>query len=161
MARGEFLNARLLGRIADSPLSLTVVYPPAGPVATGVAPVPLPVSPLTGPAPETTIVYADLTSDTVDPVTIPCLWYDRHSISADQFTINSIGWRSDADALAVVAISEAAEDAADPNGDTIFSAALRVEHLGHHYRVLDWEPVGRGFSVPVTYYVWLAGAKKQ
>lgn len=161
---GDRLDARMLARIAESPLTLTVVYP-ARSSPTASSPSAAPVSPLGPVRQQQTVVYDDPTSATRDPVTVSCLWYDRHQVGANtsygEWRTNQIGWLTDADVLAVVAMDTILLDPDDPQGVSIFTGALRVEHLGRHYRVLDWTPIGRGFAVPKTCYVWMSGAKSQ
>jgi hypothetical protein len=166
MTRGERLDARLRRLVETSPHELTVVYPPVQRTATGVSPGTAPLSPLTGRPPDA-VVFEDEPTPSQASVTVPCLWYDSFTsvtsaLSADQIKINRIGWHAGASTLACVLIDDAAVDATDASGLTVFDAASHVEHRGHRYRILAWEPVSRGWSEhPLVYWVWLAGAKRQ
>ena len=162
MPRGDFLEGRLLARIKESSLSLSVHYPPARPAATGASPGAAPLSPLTGPRP-TTSVYPGPETPSKPSKTLKCLWYPSTDFLPHRlrFTPNGTGWAANADAFAQVMVSEAALDPDDPFGDTVFTACERVEYQGHRYRVLAVQPVSAGHRQPATMYVWLVGAQKQ
>lgn len=162
MARGDILQARLLARITEGGLELTVHYPPDRPAATGTSPGTAPISPLTGPRPAQQ-VFPAATTPSKPALTVPCLWYPSVALLPRSMIVNpaSVGWMAEADGFAQVKVSDCALDPADPYGDTVFTAAEVVEHSGHRFRVLLVQPVSAGHRVPVTYYVWLAGAAKQ
>ena len=154
MAKGDNLVKRLLARIHESGLQLTVHYPEVRPVATGTTPSATgPVSPLTGPTPSTTVFPTAVTPEK-DPVTIDCLWLDSYvgvgGTAADAIITNRVGWVAGATALARVDIADAALEPDNYAGDTIFTAADHVEFQGRRYKVLAVEPVAASFRPPAT-----------
>lgn len=165
MARGDNLSLRLLARIDESDLELTVSYPPPRPAVVATSPGAAPQSPLTGARP-TQVVFPTPATPAKPPVTMRCLWYDatrsvNTAVSADRRVMSAVGWVAGADALAQVKVADAALDPADYLGKTAFSGAEAVTFGGHRYRVLGTQPVGAGHRRPTTYYVWLQGAEAQ
>lgn len=165
MPNAKMVKQRLLQRIAQSEHALTVVYPPGKPAAIGVSPGTGPVSPLTGPT-QTLQAIATPPTPAKPSVTVQCLWYDAFlggvgQLNQARVDVGPVGWVQGAECLARVDIQDAAIDAQDPSGNTIFTGADYVTHFGHHYRVMSVIPVGAGFIQPYTYYVWLQGATKQ
>lgn len=154
----------LLARIAESEVQLSVHYAPARPPAAGSSPsATRPANPLTG-----TIAPPKAIQPALEPakpaVTMNCLWLDTASVG--ELTRGAThqdekGWLRGADALARVAISDAAVDPDQPNGATVFDDCEHVERDGRRFRVLKVEPVGPSFAAPCTYSVWLTGAVKQ
>lgn len=162
MARGDVLNARLLERIATSELSLTVQYPAARATASGSSPGPAPVNPLTGTNPAPTVFPAAVTP-AKPAVTLKCLWLDVTTqipapLNKEARVIEAVGWIDGLQAVARVAVSDAAIDATDPLGDTVFTDCLKVVFQGHDYKVLTVKPLSASFRMPVTYYVGLTSA---
>ena len=159
------INAAVVQRIRDSGLQLTVVYPPARAAATGTAPGPSPVSPLTGPAPAYEVIDAAPTPAKAS-VTVACLWLDA-SVGVDstlhQNRVSQLDgvWLEGAQARARVVVADVLETATDAYGDTIFTGCDHVLYQGHRYKVLSVQPVGASFAPPATLYVWLVGASKQ
>lgn len=155
---GQAASAGVLARIKSSAHTITVTYPPVRvAVTTGDPSVP-PLAPLTGPAKVEAVRPATTTS--VKPaVTINCLWYDNSSAvlnaPKERRVFEPVGWRQDAQALARVAVSDAALDAAKPYDGTIFDACDTVQHFGQVYRVLQVTQAENGSNLPATYYVWL------
>lgn len=163
--RGDNIRRSVLARIRDSGLTLSVVYPPTRPAATGASPASAPLSPFTGPVPTTVVVTTDPTP-AKPSVSLKCLWLDTYgsvvqAVNADRIRTLNVGWMEGATALARVAVDDAALDPTKPLGDTVFTGAERVEFSGSRFRVLNVQPVGASFYAPYTYYVWLIGAVKQ
>jgi hypothetical protein len=121
------------------------------------------VSPLTGPAPTTT-VFPTAPTPVKPSVTVDCLWLDSYVSVAgtpvDAIVTGRVGWVQGATALARVAVADAALDPDNYAGDTIFTAADHVEFQGRRYKVIAVEPVAASFRLPVSYHVWLAGGNK-
>jgi hypothetical protein len=164
----ENLKRRLLARIDDSALALTVHYAPARPSATptgGTATAPL--NPLTGAPPTHTLVQGAAPAPAAPPVTMPCLWLDvaaarNATLDEDRVRMNMLaGWAATATAQARVAVRDAALDPDAPWGGTVFDGAAYVEAQGRRYRVLGVEPIGASFADAYTYAVWLQGATLQ
>lgn len=162
------VSAGIRKRITSSGLILTVQYPPAKVPVTTIVPSPSgPVNPLSGPRPvQKAVEVATLPSR--PPVTIPCLWMSLRSSTSQTMAgmeairkLDPIGWVEGSEALARVLVSDAARDASDPYGDTVFTDCEAVLFAGHRYRVLGVHPASASFRVPDTYVVWLSGAAKQ
>jgi len=166
MAKGDLVRTRILKRIEDSPLTITVNYPPARTPVTGASPATAPSSPLTD-DPETHAAIATAPTPGKPAVTLRCIWVDGFgtSVGTDSklfgLDIGATGWVAGADALARVSVVDAAVLATDPYGDTVFTDAEYVGFKTRRYRVLSVHPVGASFVEPYTYYVWLKGAAKQ
>lgn len=159
----DVIDAAVIARIQSSPLTITLVYAAASTVPTGAAPAAAPANPLTGAQEAVVIDPAAATETTED---LACLWMDvatgaelsdRTNPEAIRFA--QVGWVAEATALARVLVSEAALDTTNPYKGTKFDKAVRVEHFGQRYRVLQVVPFGSGSKLPVTYHVWLVGNK--
>ncbi len=159
------LKRQITRRIANSGLSLTVNYPAVRAAATGTAPGAAPAGPLTGPIVTNVVVVTDPTPSQA-PVTLDCLWLSSYtsvtsSVAKDAIDYLKPAWVEGATALATVTIEDAALDATQPYGDTVFTGCSYVEHLGLRYTVLSVQPMGPSFAPPYVYYVWVTGAAKQ
>lgn len=155
------MNAAILARIGNSAQSLEVRYPPVRAVVVTTT---TPLSPLTGgPHAPALIPVAPVASQ--PPKTMPCLWLDVANTTRlvplrVATRVENAGFVMEAKALARVAVQDGALDPDDPYAGTVFDACEDVVFQGKHYRVLQIDPVGHSFAVPVTYSVWLAGASK-
>lgn len=161
--RADILRRRLEARVRSSPHRLTVHYPAIRPVVPAApAPITAPVNPLTGPAPVQTVTPATPTPQK-PAVTLTCLWLDSYGGTTNithEYRVGRVGWLATADALARVLVADAALDVTQPWGETVFDGAEAVEFNGRRYRVLGVQPVSGSFTVPLTYYVWLAGTAR-
>lgn len=156
------LNSKLIKRIEDSGLTLSVVYPAARQVVTGVAPGAAPINPLTGSS--TPTVFPAQAIPSKPAVTLKCLWYDLPSglslATGDEKRDHiSIGVVEGATALARVLVKEAATDKAKPYGITVFSDAEEVNYQGLRFEIIQVTPMGSGRGLPVSYHCWLKGTK--
>lgn len=161
----DYVDAAVVARIKASPLQLTLVYPPALPTAAGVSPGTAPLSPLTGEPDALEVVLTDAAPVSASE-TINCLWLDiatggelTDRLSNEAIRYRSLGWISEATAVARVLVSDVALDSTNPYTGTKFDKVERVEHFNQRYRVLQVVPFGSGSKVPVTYHVWLVGNK--
>lgn len=158
---GERARERMLKRIRASAHELSVVYPPLRVAASGVAPAPAVLAPLTGPRQPQALIPPDPPEPTKPPVEgIKCLWYDVHTITAftdvlDRRQYGTAGWRQGAHALACVAVEDTAVDSTKPYGATVFDDCEAVVHAENTYRVLELERYNAGDAVPYSYYLWL------
>jgi hypothetical protein len=165
MITARVVKVNMEARIAGSGLTLTVVYPPARPAATGSVPGTALVNPLTGPAPATVVVAPTPVPARVT-ATLKCLWLAVYGSVLSAVQIDKIekvrpGLVPGATALATVAVKDAAVDVTQPHGDTVFTGASHVEFRGERYSILSVEPVGPAFADPYVYYVWVTGSTKQ
>lgn len=164
MARGDLLDRQLAARINASALELTIVYPPLRVAAPAPVVGAMPVSPLTGPKPTTSVVPAVVTPS-APPKTLKCLWLDvtvptaAGDAARERLKQNTVGLVEGATVLARVLVADSALDATKPFGKTAFDACEAVEFYGKRYRVLRVDRIGRSFAKPLTYAVWLAGSQ--
>lgn len=159
------INQKVKARIEQSGLTLTVVYPPVRPVASGASPGTLPVNPLTGPAPADGVFITDPAGFQAT-VTLKCLWLDaltgREATDVVHTEVRNplqAGWAAGATAMARVLVEEAALDATNPYAGTKLDAADHVEFRGARFRIMQITPVGASFGPPTTYHVWLVGER--
>lgn len=154
------IHARVTKRIDESELTLTVVYPPVRPVASGTSPGTAPVNPLSGPA-TTEVVFPTDPTGYKASVTMPCLWLD--ALSSSRTGIRSAvqtGWLEGATAMARVLARDCAVDVTNAEAGTVFDAADHVVFNGTRYRVLQTTPIGASFGMPISYHVWLLGIRR-
>ena len=156
------INAKLTKRIEDSGLTLSVVYPAARQVVTGVAPGAAPVNPLTGSS--TPTVFPAEPIPIKPAVTLKCLWYDLPSglslSTGDEKRDHlQIGYVEGATALARVLVKEAAIDVDKPYGTNVFSDAEEVNYQGLKFEIVQVTPMGSGRGLPISYHCWLKGTK--
>ena len=163
MPNSANVNARILSRIENAGTTLDIVYPATRPIATGIAPGPAPVSPLTGPATVQHVFSGDVTPGQ-SSITIKCLWHDlattnelRDRVGQEAYEFKQLGWVRDATALARVMVSEAALDTTNPYAGTKLDAADHVVYKTRRFRVLQVSVMGSSVGSPVSYYVWLTG----
>ena len=159
------LQTRLIKRIENSGLNVTVHYPPVRDVAAGSSPGAAPVNPLTGDTTPAGVFPTDPVGY-LPTVTLKCLWMD--ALTGREATdvahtelrkVHAAGWVVGATSMARVLVSEAALDAANPYAGTVFDGASHVEHLGARFKVLQITPITAGFAMPVSYHVWLVGER--
>jgi hypothetical protein len=160
--RGDLIVQRVERMIANSPLTLTVHYPPNAPAPSSTTVAGRPASPLTGTLKAETVL-TPAAAPSQPPVTMQCLWYDLLYVAASRGKAieTVLALVPGAQVLARVRVADAALDPDTPAGKNVFEASDHVEHLGARYRVLDVRPVAAGILPPHTYYVWLTGAPRQ
>ncbi len=167
MPSAENLQRKLLKRIDESALTMTVHYAPARPSVTplgGTATAPL--NPMTGTPPTRALVQPVPAAPDRPPVTMSCLWLDvaaarNATLTGDRIQASLGGWVELATAQARVAVRDAALDTDNPWGRTVFDGADYVEAQGRRYKVIGVEPIGASFAHPATYAVWLLGSNLQ
>lgn len=156
----DYIDAAIIDRIDRSPLTLTIVFPPAAVIPVVASPSTAPVNPLTRPEPAPAVLTADPVGSPSD-LTMNCLWIDT-AVLADtpgheMIKLKQLGWVVEATALVRVKVKDAALDLTNPYAGNWFDKALRVEHSGNRYKVLQVIPMASGSKIPVTYHVWLGG----
>lgn len=162
----DMIDVAITRRITDSPLSITLVFPPVIPVVSGSVPGTAPLHPLTGPTTSREVIE-DVPTPGETSVIMPCLWLDvatggeltdRTTEEARRF--QQLGWIASASAVARVLVSDAADDPTDPYGDTKFKRCSYVTYRNQPYRVLQVVPFSSGSKLPITYHVWLVGDRE-
>jgi len=170
MARGDRLNLALRTRILTSGQEITVHYPPVKTPATGTAPGPAPLNPLTGAPPTQQMVVTSSSTPSQPPKTMPCLWHDAFytvktraasALDGGKRAFERLGWVEGAEAMARVLLEDILLDPTNSASATLFSQIDHVEFRGRRYHVMGEDRISSGFQEPITAYVWLIGAQGQ